>query len=82
MHTTHTHTGAFFLLACLKETSSGVKSFVKDHVIKGGPQKQRGAVLRFKTLWETRYHVWPRMEERAQKKLCVSDSKKVSIIML
>ena len=55
---------------------------MKEHVLKGDPQKQRGAVLRFKTLWETRYHVWPRMEERAQKKMCVNDSKKVSTCVM
>lgn len=45
-----------------------VKRFVSDHVIKAGPTKQREALLRFMVLWQTRYHVWPRMEERAQKK--------------
>lgn len=55
-----------------------MKTFVKNHVIKKSPEEQKGAVLRFKSLWETRYYVWPKMEERAQKKLCVNDSKKVS----
>ena len=69
--------GAFFLLACLKERSSGVRAFVKDHVINGSPSEQLGAIRKFKVLWEARYHVWPRMEDRAQKKLCVNDNKKV-----
>ena len=37
-------------------------------MIKAGAVKQREAVQRFTVLWQTRYHVWPRMEERAQKK--------------
>lgn len=45
-----------------------VKRFISDHVIKAGPTKQREALQRFMVLWQTRYHVWPRMEERAQKK--------------
>ena len=60
--------GAFFLLACAKESDVVVKRFVSDHVIKAGPTKQREALQRFMVLWQTRYHVWPRMEERAQKK--------------
>ena len=60
--------GAFFLLACAKENVDTVKKFVSEQVIKAGAVKQREAVQRFMVLWQTRYHVWPRMEERAQKK--------------
>ena len=45
-----------------------MKKFVSEQVVKAGAVKQREAVQRFMVLWQTRYHVWPRMEERAQKK--------------
>lgn len=76
-------TGAFFLLACAKESDLAVKTFVLEKVEKVGPVKQKEAIQRFQVLWQARYGVWPRMEERAQKKFKMyqekeKDDKKVS----
>ena len=68
---------AFFLLACAKETDKTVKRFVTKKVLNQGAKEQRKAILRFKVLWDCRYGVWPRMEERAQKRMNLNDSKKV-----
>lgn len=64
---------AFFLLACAKETEKTMRGFVATRVLSLGPVDQRSVILRFKVLWDCRYGVWPRMEERAQKKLNLND---------
>ena len=66
-------TGAFFLLTCAKESVKSMRGFVSAKVLDKGPKEQRDAILRFKVLWECRYGVWPRMEERGQKKLNLND---------
>ena len=70
--------GAFFLLACSKESDRTVKGFVSENVHKKGSQIHKEAIQRFKVLWDTRYHVWRRMEERAQKKLNMYSEKEDS----
>lgn len=64
---------AFFLLACAKESEKTIKGFVSSKILSQGDLEQRSAILRFKVLWDGRYGVWPRMEERAQKKLNLND---------
>lgn len=72
---------AFFLLACAKEPEKAIKGFVTTKVLNRGALEQRWAVLRFKVLWDCRYGVWPRMQERAQKLLNLNekDDKKETI---
>lgn len=75
---------AFFLLACAKESEKAIKTFVANKVSNRGGMEQNSAIMRFKVLWDSRYGVWPRMEERAQKKLNLNDKedrKEVSGIM-
>ena len=60
--------GAFFLLSCAKESEAAMRMFVKDKVERAEGVKQVEAIQRFVVLWQTRYSVWPHMEERAQKK--------------
>lgn len=64
---------AFFLLACAKEPEKAIKGFVTTKVLNRGALEQRWAVLRFKVLWDCRYGVWPRMQERAQKLLNLNE---------
>lgn len=40
---------------------------MRENVKNEEPEKHWEAIQRFKVLWDSRYHVWPRMEERAQK---------------
>ncbi len=61
--------GAFFLLVAAKESDRAMKGFVTAKIMNQEELEKRDAVLRFKVLWDCRYRVWPRMEERAQKKL-------------
>lgn len=65
--------GAFFLLACAKESEKSLKGFVANKVLNQQSSVQCEAILRFQVLWNCRYGVWPRMEERAQKKLNLND---------
>ena len=69
MHThTHTHTAVFFLLIGAKETEKGMEVFIRERILEAGSDGgHRDAIRRYKALWDSRYHVWPRMEERAQK---------------
>ena len=60
--------GSFFLLAAAKENEKQMKGFVKSRILNQSPMEKKNAILRFKVLWECRYGVWSRMEERAQKK--------------
>lgn len=69
---------AFFLLACAKEPEKAIKGFVTTRVLNGGALEQRWAIMRFKVLWDCRYGVWPRMQERAQKQLLNDKEKEVS----
>jgi hypothetical protein len=62
---------AFFLLIGAKETEKVMEGFIREQISWAEPAGDRGrhwdAIRRFKVLWDSRYHVWPRMEERAQK---------------
>ena len=44
-----------------------MEMFVRENVSTNDQQVHWEAVQKFKVLWDSRYHVWPRMEERAQK---------------
>ena len=58
----------FFLLIGAKESDKVMESFVREKVTAvQDPQVHWEAIQRFKVLWDSRYHVWPRMGDRAQK---------------
>lgn len=60
----------FFLLIGAKETEKVMEGFIREQISWAAVATDRGhwdAIQRFKVLWDSRYHVWPRMEERAQK---------------
>ena len=50
--------------------------FVKERVTVDERSRWE-AIKKFKVLWDSRYHVWPRMEERAQKVFNVNSDTEV-----
>ncbi len=67
--------GAFFLLSCARDNTTGVKNFLEQEVVSGEAVTKYEAIQRFVVLWQTRYKVWPCMEERAQKKFNMEGEK-------
>jgi len=65
--------GSFFLLAAAKESERQMKGFLKSRVLSQSSVERKNAILRFKVLWDCRYGVWSRMEERGQKKFVSSE---------
>lgn len=58
----------FFLLIGAKETEKVMEGFLREQITWAeSADGHWDAIRRFKVLWDSRYHVWPRMEERAQK---------------
>ena len=58
----------FFLLIGAKETEKVMEGFIREQIMwLESTDRHQDAIRRFKVLWDSRYHVWPRMEERAQK---------------
>lgn len=58
----------FFLLIGAKETEKVMEGFIRERISwVESADRHWDAIRRFKVLWDSRYHVWPRMEERAQK---------------
>ena len=66
----------FFLLIGAKENEKAMEAFVKERVTVDDRSRWE-AVKKFKVLWDSRYHVWPRMEERAQKLFNVNSDTEV-----
>ena len=66
--------GAFFLLASVRESETGMNGFVKTNILnQASAERSNNAILKFKVLWDCRYGVWPRMEGRSQKKFIFGD---------
>ena len=65
--------GSFFLLSAAKESERQMKGFLKSRVLSQTSVERKNAILRFKVLWNCRYGVWSRMEERGQKKFVSSE---------
>lgn len=58
----------FFLLIGAKETDKAMEGFIREQILYSeSVDRHWDAIRKFKVLWDSRYHVWPRMEERAQK---------------
>ena len=66
----------FFLLIGAKETEKTMEAFVRERVSVDDRSRWE-AVKKFTVLWDSRYHVWPRMEERAQKLFNVNSDTEV-----